>query len=145
MTTNPIYQKSVLDAYSSTTQTVAVNETIDFNNISVDTGCSIAYTAGSPTVTLRKPGLYYVSFTADMTPTGAGDITVSLFKNGTALPGATTTTTGVAATATRIVLSKVVQVLPSCPAINNITNLTFNNVGIAGAYNNVSLQVFKLC
>ena len=103
------------------------------------------HAAGTPTIVLGKPGLYYVSFEADALPSAAGTITVALQNNNVTIPGAITSITGTAATTTRIILDAIVEVRPSCCAVDNTKNLTFNNGGVETAYTNATVSVIKLC
>lgn len=58
---------------------------------------------------------------------------------------ATATQTSASATDIRTVnFSKIVQVLPSCCAINNTTTLTFQNAGLDTTYSNVNVVITKL-
>lgn len=110
----------MIESYTNTSQTIAPEGLLSFATNDVLTGCTVLHSAGSTSFTLKRPGFYYVSFT------GTGAITVNLLKNGVALPGATATQTSTSATDIRTVnFSKIVQVLPSCCAINNTTTLTF--------------------
>lgn len=126
----------MIESYTNTSQTIAPEGLLSFATNDVMTGCTVLHSAGSTSFTLKRPGFYYVSFTG--TGATAGAITVNLLKNGVALPGAT-------ATDIRTVnFSKIVQVLPSCCAINNTTTLTFQNAGLDTAYSNVNVVITKL-
>lgn len=130
----------MIESYTNTSQTIAPEGLLSFATNDVLTGCTVLHSAGSTSFTLKRPGFYYVSFTGTGAITGAtaGAITVNLLKNGVALPGAT-------ATDIRTVnFSKIVQVLPSCCAINNTTTLTFQNAGLDTTYSNVNVVITKL-
>ena len=129
----------MIESYTNTSQTIAPEGLLSFATNDVLTGCTVLHSAGSTSFTLKRPGFYYVSFT------GTGAITVNLLKNGVALPGATATQTSASATDIRTVnFSKIVQVLPSCCAINNTTTLTFQNAGLDTTYSNVNVVITKL-
>lgn len=145
MTMNRNYQKSTLNAFTTASQTLLADNNVVFANNGVLTGCSISHAAGTPTIVLGKPGLYYVSFEADALPSAAGTITVALQNNSVTIPGAITSITGTAATTTRIILDAIVEVRPSCYAVDNTKNLTFNNGGVETAYTNATVSVIKLC
>lgn len=145
MTMNRNYQKSTLNAFTTASQTLLADNNVAFANNGVLTGCSISHAAGTPTIVLGKPGLYYVSFEADALPSAAGTITVALQNNSVTIPGAITSVTGTAATTTRIILDAIVEVKPSCCAVDNTKNLTFNNDGVETVYTNATVSVIKLC
>ena len=112
----------MIESYTNTSQTIAPEGLLSFATNDVLTGCTGAITGAT-----------------------AGAITVNLLKNGVALPGATATQTSASATDIRTVnFSKIVQVLPSCCAINNTTTLTFQNAGLDTTYSNVNVVITKL-
>ena len=117
-----------LNAINSVTQTVVADGYLVYDTKAVS-GCNsccsqgILFTAGSNTITLRKAGTYLVTVNANVTPTAAGDISLRLVKNGVAVPGASATATGVAATTFPTSFTTLITVLPSCKAINNVASL----------------------
>ena len=141
------YQKSILDTYTTANTAVAVDGLLPLEQNNILTGCSITHVAGSTTVSLVKPGQYLVAFNADGTTSGtAGNISVQLYNNGVAVPGAistaemdTTIDTG------NVSFTKVISVKPSCCVIDNTANLTFVNTGVATLYTNINVNVIKLC
>lgn len=129
----------MIESYTNTSQTIAPEGLLSFATNDVLTGCTVLHSAGSTSFTLKRPG------TGAITGATAGAITVNLLKNGVALPGATATQTSASATDIRTVnFSKIVQVLPSCCAINNTTTLTFQNAGLDTTYSNVNVVITKL-
>jgi hypothetical protein len=96
---------------------------------------------------LNKPGYYYVTFNAvAAATTTVGELTVELYNNGVAVPGAeasyTTTTAGENAT---YAFSTIIRVPPSCCVVNNAAKLTVVNTGVAATYTNVNINITKLC
>ena len=70
---------------------------------------------------------------------------MNLLRNGTVVPGATSTQESASATDTRTVnFSKIIQVLPSCCAVNNTTTLAFQNAGLETTFSNVNVVITKL-
>lgn len=137
----------MIDSYSNTSQAIAVDAAIPFAINSIRTGCTVTHAAGSTTFSLNKPGFYFVTFnsTAAITDATAGDISVQLFNNGVAVPGAITTSTSSAETDIQsLSFSKLIQVKPSCCAVSNQTNLTFNNIGLAATFTNVNVVITKV-
>lgn len=139
------YKKSLLNTYTNTTQTVVADGLLRFDNINIDTGCSIDFTAGSTSITLDKPGAYLIVADVVLNTDTAGVVTLQLNKNGTAINGATASVTTVVGNEYTLNTSTIVKVLPSCPAINNVTTITVANTGIAATYTNTNLIVIKLC
>lgn len=121
------YRKSSLNAYNTAAQTVVEDGLFVFPESKL-TGCSIKFADGGSQVILDKPGLYFVFFETDTA--GA----VALLKNGIIVPGTE---------ATRI-FATLIEVPPSCCAVDNRTRLTVQNTGAAATYQDATLIVFKL-
>lgn len=137
----------MVNSYTNAPQTVTTNDLLSFAINDVLTGCTVLHSAGSTSFKLNRPGFYYVSFTGTGAITGAtaGAITVNLLRNGVTVPGATSTQESASATDTRTVnFSKIIQVLPSCCAVNNATTLTFQNAGLESTFSNVNVVITKL-
>ena len=137
-----------LNAINSVTQTVVADGYLVYDTKAVS-GCSsccsqgILFTAGSNTITLRKAGTYLVTVNANVTPTAAGDISLRLVKNGVAVPGASATATGVAATTCHASFTTLITVLPSCKAINNVASLQ-GQLTAAGTVTSTSFTAVKI-
>ena len=146
-TMNKQYQKSLLNAYANTNQTIAANETINFSNSNILTGCSIVFNAGSAAIQLKKPGVYLVSFNANVAEGGTlGIISAQLAKNGININGAISSVDSTAAgDVGNINFNTLIKVLPSCCSIDNTTTLTVVNSGIEAIYSNANITVVKLC
>lgn len=138
--------KSVLDTYTLTDTTVAVNGLLPLEQNQLLTGCAITHAPGSTSIILNEPGLYLVNFDAEGFITGeTGVLTAQLFKNGVAVPGATATSNSTSATnAETVGFSKIIQVKPSCCVVDNTANLTFVNTGVASTYITINVNVIKL-
>lgn len=146
-TTNKQYQKSVLNAYTNTSQTLVANQAIAFNNINVLNGCSIDFTAGTTSVELQKPGVYLVTVDSSVAESGtAGVITMQLQNNGVNVNGAVSNIDSTAAgDINGMSFSTVIKVLPSCCAVNNTVTLTVLNTGVGAVYSNANITIIKLC
>ena len=137
-----------LNAINSVTQTVVADGYLVYDTKAVS-GCNsccsqgILFTAGSNTITLRKAGTYLVTVNANVTPTAAGDISLRLVKNGVAVPGASATATGVAATTFPTSFTTLITVLPSCKAINNVASLQVQ-LTAAGTVTSTSFTAVKI-
>lgn len=91
-------------------------------------------------ITICEPGYYYVAVNITDEPTAAGAVTVTLYQDGAAIPGATATNTaGGADIATSVSFGALIRV-QSC------TTSTITAVLTAGAGNitNAAITVFKL-
>lgn len=77
----------MLEAYS-TDLNVTANSFIPFNNVTVEKGCTAVLTSPA-TVSLNKCGVYMVNVGVS----AAAAETIQLYKDGVAIPGATSTGT----------------------------------------------------
>lgn len=138
----------MVNSYTNTSLAVITNEAITFNNNSVQTGCTVTHLAGSATFALNKSGFYFVTFNGVAAATEAvGDITVQLQQNGVNVPGALTTVASTAALTDieSLSFSTIIQVKPSCYAVDNNVNLTLVNTGVPATFSNVNIVITKLC
>lgn len=136
----------MVSAYTNTDVAVASSAAIPFNTNRFVTGCGNSHAAGTPTVTLRRPGFYLVSFDGDvLAGASTGTVTVQLANNGTVVPGALQSQQASAeGDAIGLGFSTVVRVLNSCSCIDNTANLTILNTGLASTYTNAEINVVKL-
>lgn len=125
----------MLYTYSLDNQTVNANSDVVLNTNGIKGSCDgITHVAGTSTITINKAGTYIISVNLDATSATTGTSQFSLYNNGTAVKGALATTT--VATANDIdnySFTAVIRVLPSCPAISNIAQLTVVNTGANAA------------
>lgn len=135
----------MLSSYNITSQTVPVNGTLSFTTDRILTGCTA--TRNGQTFQLNKPGYYYVTFNASASTSGtAGIVTVQLNNGGQIVPGAVASFNSESTANTENVsFSTIIRVPPSCCAINNTANLTLVNTGVSAIYNNVNVNITKLC
>ena len=135
----------MINSYTITSQSVLVNETLDFDVTKVKTGCTITHTDGTASFSLNKPGFYFVTFNGDASSAVAGDITVQLLSNADIVPGASATVTAAIGNIYNVSFSTIVQVLPSCCACDNSKTLTIANTGVDATYTNANIVITKLC
>lgn len=135
----------MINSYTVTNQSVAVDDTLNFNVTRILTGCTVKHVDGSASFTLTKPGYYYVTFNADVLGTAAGNVTAELINGSVAVPGATATTTIAIGETESITFATIIRVLPSCAAIDNTTTLTILNTGVEVTYTNANINITKLC
>ena len=135
----------MISSYNTTSQAIATNGLLNFTTDRILTGCTA--TRDGQTFQLNKPGYYYVTFNAvAAATTTVGELTVELYNNGVAVPGAeasyTTTTAGDNA---NYAFSTIIRVPPSCCVVNNTARLTVVNTGVDATYTNVNINITKLC
>ena len=135
----------MISSYNTISQAIATNGLLNFTTDRILTGCTA--TRDGQTFQLNKPGYYYVTFNAvAAATTTVGELTVELYNNGVAVPGAeasyTTTTAG---DNSNYAFSTIIRVLPSCCVVNNSARLTVVNTGVDATYTNVNINITKLC
>ena len=136
----------MISAYNSTTQTVEVDGAYVFDTNRIATGCTVGHVPGTTTFTLTKPGYYYVTFNTTFTTATTGIATVELRNGGTVVPGATGSEIVTTAGDTKsIAFATIIKVLPSCPAIDNTTTLTFVATTLELEATVATVNITKLC
>lgn len=138
----------MIRSYTITPQTVGIGEDLTFNVNEIATGCTVTHAAGTTTFTFNKPGFYYLTFNGVASATAAATepIVVEIFNGATAIPGALTSALSAAIdTPTSLSITTIVQVRPSCAAIDNTVSITIRNTGIEAEYTNAVVNITKLC
>ena len=134
------YQKSTLEAFNISSQELAVDANVEFDNYT-QTGTSIS-PLGTTSIRL-KPGLYQIIVNASAG--GTGTVTFQLYRNGVAIPNAIGS--GISAGPTNLVplsLGNIIDVKRSCQCVDNTTILTIKNVGVAATVADINVNVVKL-
>ena len=135
----------MINSYSTVSQAVNVNGTINFDTTRILTGCTIKHADGTPTFTLTKPGYYFITFDGVISGTIAGIVTVELLNGADAVPAALASTTIAIGNEATLNFTTIIRVLPSCPSIDNTTKLSIANTGVATTFTNVNINITKLC
>ena len=139
----------MLNSYINANQTLAVNSNLEFDINQIQTGCTATHTPGTTSFQLNKPGFYFVTFNAVATATttaATNPITIQLLNNGTNVSGALASGLSTAANSPiNLSFSTLIQVKPSCCAVNNTAILTLQNTGIEAEYTNANIVITKLC
>lgn len=137
------YQKSSLMAYNATEQTTGNN--IKFTTIAYESGTSIKFVAGSDTIYLKNPGLYYISVDLGLSNTTATTASiVQMYVNGVALAGGLAQATITAAGDTIPgSISALVPVGPQCNCSKGVP-ITFVISGTTATVENVNIVVMKI-
>lgn len=136
----------MLNAYNTTNQGLSANEAVAFTQHSIAT-CPTSHVAGSTTINITEPGRYFVTFNATAAATGTetNPITVQLFNNGTAVPGASSSELSAAATSPiTLSFSTIIVVRPSCCVIDNDASLVVENTGADAVFTNANIVVYRI-
>lgn len=118
---------------------VAVNGVIPLGTVIRRFGCNANLSGNG--IILTDTGYYDINASFTFTATAAGDITVTMFRDGVAVPGATATETAAAAAA-KVNLSFPAIVRQQC--CKNSSTLTFVLTGTAATLNSNPIVVKKL-
>lgn len=78
----------MIDAVNVAAQTVNVNSPVLFGSTRIKTGCTVRHEAGSGRFVLLKPGVYEISFSANMTSAAAATATFNITQDGEQIAGA---------------------------------------------------------
>ena len=139
--------------YNSTGFTLNTNDSVLFNVDVVDTDCRIDHQSGTTAIEIDKPGYYLISFNSFGYNTGAvvegtpytDTYTYQLFNKGVALQEAVASASSTADTdVVNVSFSTILQVRPSCQAVNNNAVLTVNYLGQVATGNLANLTIVKL-
>lgn len=136
----------MLNAYSKN-QTLVQNGIISFNSVSLLKG-KTAVLNGVSTIDLNCRGVYCITLDISGTPSDAGEVTISMTKNGVTQPQAMIDIPLVVTTASVTgSISTLVQVSESNSACccSSATSIQFVNTGVGLANANFTVTVTKLC
>lgn len=133
--------KSAIYVANQTTQEVADNGLINPGVTIRRFGCNI-HLSGTA-INLSGSGYYNVDASFTVVPTEEGEITVTLYKDGVAIPGATATETAAAAgDSVNLFISALVR--EYCPCGDSSSNITFVLTDGAASITNTGIVVEKL-
>lgn len=130
--------KSALYTAMQTPTAVAVGGVIPLGGLIRRYGCDIALNGNA--VNLAGTGYYDVDASITATLTAAGAVTVTLYKDGVAVPGATATETGAVSGTVNLDLTALVR-QPCCAAG---AALTLVLTGVEATVDNVALRVQRI-
>ncbi len=134
----------MFEAYNSTSTTYSQNQPVVFTTTRF-MDCRIRLNNNN-TININTPGCYYIQFNAvGAASTANSQVTVQLYRNGTAVPGIVTSATTTASTDPEtLTVSTIVNVLPSCAVINNNASLQFLVTSTDGVITSNNVVVFRL-
>ena len=134
--------KSALYAAMQTPTAVAVGGVIPLGGLIRMYGCDIALNGNAVNIYggRENAGYYDVDASITATLTAAGAVTVTLYKDGVAVPGATATATGAASGTVNLDLTALVR-QPCCA---DGAALTLVLTGVEATVDNVALRVQRI-
>lgn len=130
--------KSALYAAMQTPTAVAVDGVIPLGSLIRRYGCDVALNGNA--VNITGAGYYDVDASVTVSPAAAGTVTITLYKDGVAVPGATAS--GTAAANGTVDLSILALVRQVCCAAGSALTLVLT--GAAATVNNVALRVQRV-
>lgn len=134
--------KSALYAAMQTPTAVAVGGVIPLGGLIRRYGCDIALNGNAVNIYggRENAGYYDVDASITATITAAGAVTVTLYKDGVAVPGATATATGAASGTVNLDLTALVR-QPCCA---DGAALTLVLTGVEATVDNVALRIQRI-
>lgn len=133
--------KSALYTVNQSAQNVAVNGIINLGTIARRFGQNLNLNGDG--ITVAGAGYYEVNASITVAPTAAGNVTVTMYKDGVPVQGASASETAAAAN-DLVNLSITSIVRENCPCCESISNLTFVLTGTAAAVSNIATTTEKL-
>ena len=132
--------KSLIQLANTSTQAIEENGIISLGNIIRRYGCDCQLVGN--TVSLNSEGYYEVDAAVTVVPTEAGVVTVTLYEDGVAVPGAVSSMYATTA-AQPVTIPIVTTIRRFCNCCSGPANLSLVLESGAGNVTNVSLRVKK--
>lgn len=133
--------KSALYVVNTSNQDVVVNGVITPGTIVRRFGPNISLAGNA--IQIAGAGYYEINTSITLAPTAEGEATVTVYKDGVILQGATATETAAAA-GDSINLSISAIVREFCTCCDGLSNLTFVLTGVDSTITNIAITVEKL-
>ena len=131
--------KSLIQTANSSQQNVAVNSIISLGSTLRRFGCNCRLNGNA--IELVGEGYYTIDVNTTVTPTAAGNVTVTLYKDGVAIPSATATNSvSTVGNSTTLPITTTVRLGCKCDGSSSITVVLIEG---AGVINNISARVVK--
>lgn len=130
--------KSALYAAMQTPSAVAVDGVIPLGSLIRRYGCDVSLNGNA--VNITGAGYYDVDASLTVAPAAVGTVTVTLFKDGVAVPGATASATAAADDALDLNITALVRQV--CCAAGSALTLVLT--GAAASVDNVALRVQRI-
>lgn len=130
--------KSALYAAMQTPSAVAVGGVIPLGSLIRRYGCDVSLNGNA--VNITGAGYYDVDASVTVTPAAAGTVTITLYKDGVAVPGATASETAAANGTVNLCIPPLVR--QACCAAGSALTLVLT--GVAATVDNVALRVQRI-
>lgn len=130
--------KSAIYTAMQTPTAVSAGGVIPLGSLVRRYGCDISLNGNA--VNITSPGYYDIDASITATLTAAGTVTVTLYKDGAAVPGATASVTGAASGTVDLNIPALVR--QACCAVGSALTLVLT--GAASTINNVGLRVQRI-
>lgn len=131
--------KSLIQVANPSVQAVADNGIISLGSVQRRCGCNCRLSGNA--IEISGEGFYTIDFAVTVSPTAAGDVVVTLNKNGEPITGAVASATGTAGDP--VTLSGVATIRQSC-CCESADNVTVVLESGAGDVSNISVRVVKV-
>ena len=131
--------KSLIQTTNISTQTVAVGSVVSLGSVLRRFGCNCRLNGNA--IEIEGEGYYAVDVDLTATPTAAGNVTVSVLKDGVAIPSATATNSvSTVGNSTTLPINTTVRLGCKCDGASSLTVVL---VAGAGVVSNISMRVVK--
>lgn len=131
--------KSLIQTTNISTQSVTVGSVISLGSVLRRFGCNCRLNGNS--IEIEGEGYYTVDVALTATPTAAGNVTVSVLKDGVAIPSATATNSvSTVGNSTTLPINTTVRLGCKCEGASSLTVVLLAD---AGTVSNISMRVIK--
>lgn len=135
--------RSAIYVVNNSTQEVVVDGTINPGSIIRRFGPGVGVSANG--IQIDGLGYYILDSSITLAPTAAGEVTVTVFNNGIAIPGATATATAAAADdVVNLSINALIRETGCCYYNNGPASLTFVVTGTGASVTNIASRVVKI-
>lgn len=131
----------MIDAVNVAVQTVNVNSPVLFGSTRIKTGCAIRHEEGSGRFVLLKPGVYEISFSANMTSAAAATATFNITQDGEQIAGAKIVSSIAAAGVNNVSCTTLARVYCSDVSSVSVTNIGATAIDVSDA----NMTITRLC
>ena len=130
----------MIDAVNVAAQTVNVNNPVIFGATRIKTGCTVRHEQGSGRFVLTKPGVYRVTFNANISTTDAGTAILGVTQDGEAITWASINATTIAGASLPVSVTTLVRVY-CCDSSVSVANLSTVAINVTDA----NIVIDRLC
>lgn len=132
--------KCLIQTVNPSSQAVAVNSIISLGTVSRRYGCGLRLSGNG--IEVGGEGYYKINASITASPTAIGNVSVAMYVDGVAVPGAVSTgSVSVVGDATTLPI--VATIRRSCNCCEEVNNITFVLTSGASTINNISVRIEK--